>query len=87
MYRLYTPLKERAHADRPREGLHLDVQLGLQLVEQLEGVLPSRSSLFTKMMTGVLRMRQTCISFSVCSSTPLTQSTTRMTLSTAVSVR
>ena len=52
-----------------------------------KGSLPSRSSLFTKTMTGVCRMRQTFMSFSVCSSTPLTQSTTRMTLSTAVSVR
>ena len=51
------------------------------------GCFPSRSSLFTKMMTGVLRMRQTSMSRTVCSSTPLTQSTTRMTLSTAVSVR
>ena len=38
-------------------------------------------------MTGVWRMRQTCMSFSVCSSTPLALSTTRIMLSTAVRVR
>ena len=40
-----------------------------------------------KMMTGVLRMRHTSIKRSVWASTPFTQSTTRITLSTAVSVR
>ena len=40
-----------------------------------------------KMMTGVSRIRHTSIRRSVCASTPLTQSITRITLSTAVSVR
>src|SRR5215203_4000754 len=47
---------------------------------------PSRSSLLMNTITGVLRIRHTCINLRVCSSTPLTLSTTRMTLSTAVRV-
>ena len=50
------------------------------------GSRPSRSILFTKMMTGVLRMRHTSISLLVCCSTPLAASITMITLSTAVSV-
>ena len=49
--------------------------------------LPSRSILLIKMMTGVLRMRHTSMRRSVWASTPLAQSMTKMTLSTAVRVR
>ena len=51
------------------------------------GSFPSRSILLMNMITGVLRMRQTSINRMVCSSTPFTQSITRITLSTAVKVR
>ena len=49
--------------------------------------LPSRSSLLIKTNMGMLRIRQTLTSFSVCSSTPLATSITTITLSTAVRVR
>ena len=52
-----------------------------------KGFLPSRSILLTKIITGVLRIVQTCMSLRVCASTPLAESTTMITLSTAVSVR
>ncbi len=47
---------------------------------------PSRSSLLMKTIIGILRMRQTSTSFSVCSSTPFATSITTITESTAVSV-
>ena len=50
------------------------------------GSRPSRSNLLMNTITGVLRIRQTFMSFRVCSSTPFAQSITRMTLSTAVRV-
>ncbi len=52
-----------------------------------KGSRPSRSSLFTKMMTGVFLMRHTSISLRVWVSTPFATSTTIMTESTAVRVR
>ena len=48
---------------------------------------PSRSSLLMKVMMGVLRIRHTSMSFSVCGSTPLALSITMRALSTAVSTR
>ena len=51
------------------------------------GSRPSRSNLFTNIITGVLRIRHTSISLRVCCSTPLATSTTIITLSTAVNVR
>ena len=51
------------------------------------GSRPSRSILLMNTITGVFRIRQTSINRSVWGSTPLTQSMTKMTLSTAVSVR
>ena len=50
------------------------------------GSRPSRSILLMKTITGVLRMRQTSMRRSVWGSTPFTQSMTKITLSTAVSV-
>ena len=47
----------------------------------------SRSILFTKVMMGVFRRRQTSSSFSVCASTPLAASITMTAASTAVSTR
>ena len=47
----------------------------------------SRSSLFTKVMIGVLRSRQTSSSLIVWASTPLAASITITTASTAVSTR
>ena len=47
----------------------------------------SRSSLFTKVMIGVLRRRQTSSSLMVCASTPLAASITMTAASTAVSTR
>ncbi len=47
---------------------------------------PSLSSLLINTIMGMLRIRQTSTSFSVCSSTPLATSITTITLSTAVSV-
>ena len=51
-----------------------------------KGSRPSRSSLLTKIITGVLRIRHTSINLRVCCSTPLATSTTIITLSTAVNV-
>ena len=51
------------------------------------GSRPSRSSLFTKVTIGVSRSRQTSISLTVRSSTPLAASMTISAASTAVSVR
>ncbi len=51
------------------------------------GSCPSRSSLFMKVMIGVWRRRQTSSSFLVWVSTPLTESITIRTESTAVSTR
>ena len=47
----------------------------------------SRSILFTNVMIGVLRMRQTLSSLIVCSSTPFAASMTMTAASTAVSTR
>ena len=49
--------------------------------------MPSRSILFTNTIMGVSRILQTSTNFLVCSSTPFTLSITKITLSTAVSVR
>ena len=48
---------------------------------------PSRSTLFTKVMIGTERIRQTSNSFLVCGSIPLAASITMIAESTAVSVR
>ena len=52
-----------------------------------KGSRTSRSSLFTKVMIGVLRRRQTLSSLIVCASTPLAASITITAASTAVSTR
>lgn len=80
-------LERRTRADRPGQRPDLNLQLALDLVEQVERVLARRSSLLTKTMTGVLRIRHTSINLRVCVSTPLAPSITMITLSTAVSVR
>ncbi len=51
------------------------------------GERPSRSSLFTKLMIGVVRSRHTSMSLIVRASTPFAASMTINALSTAVSVR
>ena len=52
-----------------------------------KGSRTSRSSLFTKVMIGVLRRRHTSSSLIVCASTPLAASITITAASTAVSTR
>ena len=52
-----------------------------------KGSRTSRSNLLTKVMIGVLRMRQTSSSLIVCASTPLAASITITAASTAVSTR
>jgi hypothetical protein len=52
-----------------------------------KGSRTSRSNLLTKVMIGVLRMRQTLSSLIVCASTPLAASMTITAASTAVRTR
>jgi len=68
-------------------GAGVDAQHALDLIQQLDGRAPSRSSLLMKVMIGVSRRRQTSIRLMVRSSTPLAQSMTMSAESTAVSVR
>ena len=48
-----------AHAHRPREGHGRDPEDALDLVQELQRLLASRSSLLMKVMMGVLRARHT----------------------------
>ena len=83
---LYTPLKRSPIPIGQVNGLTFIDKLDSNSSKRSNVYLPSLSILFTKMITGVLRIRQTSINFSVCSSTPLALSITRITLSTAVKV-
>ncbi len=68
-------------------GVHSICSFSSMSARRSRGSRPSRSSLLIKVITGVLRIRQTSISFSVCASTPLAQSITISAESTAVSTR
>ena len=80
-------LKLLAAADRPVDGVGLDAQLLFQLVEQIERILASRSSLLMKVKIGMWRMAQTLKSLRVCGSTPFAPSMTMTAESAAISVR
>ena len=64
------PLERMALRNGPGEGTDLDVELGFHLVQQVGGVMASRSISLMKTITGVLRMRQTSMRRSVWGSTP-----------------
>ena len=68
-------------------GAHSIWSLSSMLARISIGSIPSRSSLLMKVMIGVLRIRQTSMSFSVCGSTPFPLSMTISALSTAVRTR
>ncbi len=68
-------------------GAHSIWSLSSMLARISIGAIPSRSSLLMKVMMGVLRIRQTSMSFSVWGSTPLPLSMTMSALSTAVRTR
>ena len=80
-------LELAAHADRPAQRADVEREHVGDLVEQLERVAPSRSTLLTKVMIGTERSRQTSNSLRVCGSMPLAASITMTAESTAVSVR
>jgi hypothetical protein len=75
------------HADGPGRRGHVDGEVFLDLVDDLERVAASRSILLQKVRIGRSRRRQTSNSFWVWLSTPLAPSITMIAASTAVSVR